>query len=685
MKNPITLKLKNGEPYSCGDPFILRFNGKYYLYPSCEIDDEGIRVFISDDLVNYQEYGYVVKNPILKNAYAPEVIYHDGVFYMCTSPGGNGHYFLKSSSPTGPFSLISENLHSMIDGSFVHDKDFNLKFIRADHNGICMLDFDEDKVKLTNRKYILPQISRGWTEGPSIFYRYPYYYATYCGNFLVSTAYRVKYATSLNIDDDYHVADEPLIISTKKNYSALGHNSVVLGPNLDQYYAAYHVLENKKNRVFRYLGIDNIYFNGRMMAVNPSNMIKPKPPRPLIEDDLEHSMNNFYLEKDLVLSKLSTDEAFTAEFNFKGENKIIIKNQNEKFTLIDYSKKGLSIYDDNGQKIFFKALSMNCLNFHTIRIVNADNLLIYFDNVYIGGCNKIKKGKIGYVYKQNLYYTAFTNHVNGSSNSKMRINIPGNLLINEMDINKIDNKEYYVTLSKPLNFYLKSSSTKYYYLFGNIDVLEDVEMLINSKSDSQVVIIHQEDNEYTFRNRFLCKLLIEKDDHLTITLIKGKIKIKNLLVKELIDNERLIKNIVKIDKRYIFTHPSKIASIDFVIKKFDDNSLFGLIFNASNYSTHSSNQHPRFMGYIVGLRNDLLVVEHCQYETQRVYDKPIPIKVNEKYTLKMKINDDVINVFINDELMFVTTLPYQDTMGLSGIYNAKNVILSNYIQEDFYE
>ena len=92
MKNPYQIKLKDNSIYSIGDPFILRYNGRYYLYPSGLYEEEGIRCFVSNDLIHFEDKGFVVEDKILKCAYAPEVIYHDGNFYLCTSPLGNGHY-----------------------------------------------------------------------------------------------------------------------------------------------------------------------------------------------------------------------------------------------------------------------------------------------------------------------------------------------------------------------------------------------------------------------------------------------------------------------------------------------------------------------------------------------------------------------------------------------------------------
>ena len=127
MKNPVLITLNNGNHVEIGDPFILRHNGKYYLYPSTCDEVEGIRCFVSEDLIHFEEYGLVAKSPILKHAYAPEVIYKDGEFIMATSPRGQGHYLLKSNSPLGPFYFVTENVQNMIDGGFVNDKNNQLK------------------------------------------------------------------------------------------------------------------------------------------------------------------------------------------------------------------------------------------------------------------------------------------------------------------------------------------------------------------------------------------------------------------------------------------------------------------------------------------------------------------------------------------------------------------------------
>ena len=59
--------------------------------------------------------------PASQTPFAPEVIYFNGMFYMISSPSGNGHYVFESESPEGPFSAISGNIGKSIDGSYFID------------------------------------------------------------------------------------------------------------------------------------------------------------------------------------------------------------------------------------------------------------------------------------------------------------------------------------------------------------------------------------------------------------------------------------------------------------------------------------------------------------------------------------------------------------------------------------
>ena len=72
------------------DPFVLRFNGRYYAYATSpvRVTEAGQPVFpilSSTDLVHWMEQGHALRAldcPGLDAYWAPEVAYHNGRFYL---------------------------------------------------------------------------------------------------------------------------------------------------------------------------------------------------------------------------------------------------------------------------------------------------------------------------------------------------------------------------------------------------------------------------------------------------------------------------------------------------------------------------------------------------------------------------------------------------------------------------
>jgi xylan 1,4-beta-xylosidase len=100
--NPMTLP-SEWASYGIGDPYVMKYNGVFYLYVSTANGQTGVKCYSSTDTVNWTYAGMCSTDAITYQAYAPEVVYWNGTFYMYTSPNGGGHYVLTSSSPTGPF------------------------------------------------------------------------------------------------------------------------------------------------------------------------------------------------------------------------------------------------------------------------------------------------------------------------------------------------------------------------------------------------------------------------------------------------------------------------------------------------------------------------------------------------------------------------------------------------------
>lgn len=125
--NYIELYDGDGDIYDIGDPYVFRFNGKYYLYTSLNGNKKysgKIPCWESDNMVDWKWSGWAYDpNSTSQSsetyiAFAPEIVYYKGWFYMCESRRGQGHYFFRSATPNGPFTLISDNLGMGIDGSF---------------------------------------------------------------------------------------------------------------------------------------------------------------------------------------------------------------------------------------------------------------------------------------------------------------------------------------------------------------------------------------------------------------------------------------------------------------------------------------------------------------------------------------------------------------------------------------
>ncbi|MDR0832311.1 MAG: family 43 glycosylhydrolase, partial [Bacillales bacterium] len=245
--------------YGIGDPFVMRFNGTYYLYASTLDSENGIRAWHSADLINWSKVqaeglpeGYVVSldDYTSRAAYAPEVYYYNGTFYLYTSPGGSGHYVYTATAPEGPFIRATDNFGLSIDGSVLIDDDEQMYFTRANSGDIRIHRMD-DMLSVRSASLALDNTNLGgWTEGSYILKRDGYYYLTYTGNHVASDGYRVSYSYSQanNIYDrnafTYGV-DLPILLNTTDvDVKGVGHSSTVLGPDLDSHYIVYHNLNN---------------------------------------------------------------------------------------------------------------------------------------------------------------------------------------------------------------------------------------------------------------------------------------------------------------------------------------------------------------------------------------------------------------------------------------------------------
>ena len=429
--------------YGIGDPFVMKHNGKYYMYPSSSTAENGVtgvKVFSSDDLVNWTYEGFALEAVEADRAYAPEVLYYNGWFLMCQSgsaevdgviKGGQGHYIYKSQSPLGPFELMTEDFDFGIDGSLWIDDNGELFFLYAYKSSIRIIPMDMENmrpVSVANSHKVLnatlPGGTNKWVEGPGLFRRGDYLYLTYSGNRVTEDTYRVGYSYLIGsnpmTEDFIQPEDNVLMLKTgPDNFRGLGHNSNVIGPNLDSWYAAYHNLLGVDGPQRRYM-LDQLVTNGAQVLANgPTYWSMPVPERPDLE--ICNVESGWF-------SEVNSESVYTVEFNFIPADCGIsmmafgyVDEENFRMVTWDDSEKVLSVISIvDGEQTVLGSATVDFLMsevLHTVRIEQGGNrLLVYIDtmrkiDVAVSGV----AGQIGVAGDAQWQYLALSNDALGTS------------------------------------------------------------------------------------------------------------------------------------------------------------------------------------------------------------------------------------------------------------------------------
>lgn len=431
--------------YGIGDPFVMRYNGMYYLYVSTLDSEIGVRGYKSADLVNWTpmtgtglKNGYVSQDTVTLAAYAPEVYYLNGTFYMYTSPGGAGHYVLTASSPEGPFEKATENFGMNIDGSVFIDDDEQMYFTcsgSGDNPGILMAPM-ADMLTIDEGTKLNGVSLGGWTEGPYMLKRDGVYYLTYTGNHVASDGYRIAYATASDISGNYRMAftaaqNNPIALETETELKGIGHSSTVMGPDMDSHYLVYHYL-NSSGGPNRSLGIDRLTFNGTMMSVAPTLEKSVTPTLPAFYATGSDE-EKFDASESLLLSRTSAAANFTAEYNLTGASSSTyvfgyVDASNYMDVTVDFTAKTVKLNKTESGTTTEVASGELKHDFaadklHTVRVAARDGKVdVVFDNMtkIDNATLTVPAGKIGYksVGDATVGYTAYSNVAMGMSDEQ---------------------------------------------------------------------------------------------------------------------------------------------------------------------------------------------------------------------------------------------------------------------------
>lgn len=240
------------------DPFILTYEGKYYLYSTNSVET-GFKVYESEDLATWKDKGLCLQkgnenSPVGSGGFwAPEVYRIDGRFYMFYVTEENIGVAV-SDSPLGPFTKYSDGVlfkgSNAIDPHLFIDDDgqmylYYVKFGGGNH--IYGAKFDLETCGISEEKHLL-SVSEPWetvqgnvAEGPFILKHNGVYYLTYSANDFRSQGYAVGCATSSSPLGDFKKCEYNPILSKNELIKAVGtgHHSFFTANN-GEFMIVYH-------------------------------------------------------------------------------------------------------------------------------------------------------------------------------------------------------------------------------------------------------------------------------------------------------------------------------------------------------------------------------------------------------------------------------------------------------------
>lgn len=186
------------------DPSVCRKGDTYYLVNSTFSFYPGVPLFMSKDLVNWQQLGHVLNSseqlqlgtqPVSGGIFAPAISYNEKnkTFYMVTTNVGKGNFYVKSKDPQQGWSQpIPLPQVDGIDPSFFFDKNGKAYLVHNGkpataqrYEGECSIWLHEFDVKGDSLVGAPCELVRGgthvdaqpiWIEGPHLFRHGKYYY-----------------------------------------------------------------------------------------------------------------------------------------------------------------------------------------------------------------------------------------------------------------------------------------------------------------------------------------------------------------------------------------------------------------------------------------------------------------------------------------------------------------------------
>ncbi len=247
------------------DPYILLYDGTYYLYAT-NAPTQGYKVFRSDDLIHWEDCGFCLKCEDVKGEikeengrvfgfWAPEVIHYHGKFYMIYTV--NIHLGVAvSDSPLGPFVQREKKWifeKNAIDGHFFVDDDDTVYLIyrcrKTNRIAGVKMNPDMNSVDQSTDTLLLSPGEFPWehtipnqmtAEGPYLLKHKGKYYLSYSANDYRNIDYAIGYAVSDHPLGEYKKYDGNPILKRSETVYGTGHHSFTTSKDGKQLVCVYH-------------------------------------------------------------------------------------------------------------------------------------------------------------------------------------------------------------------------------------------------------------------------------------------------------------------------------------------------------------------------------------------------------------------------------------------------------------
>jgi GH43 family beta-xylosidase len=265
----------------CADPELMKYQNRFYAYCTYTPDFpqmvNGIRLYTSADLVNWQDQGYVLKNEDSwgeSRFWAPDIVERDGTFYLYYAVDER-IAVAQADSPMGPFRQVVQQPMMpdsiKIDAYVFEDDDgkryfYYVSFDNGNHIWGAELNDDMMTIKPdTRKKLISPE--EPWethmanvAEGAVIIKREDTYYLTYSGSHFESPHYSVGYATAKHPLGPWTKYENNPIMKSTSYAHGTAHHSIVESPDGSELFIVYHQHNDLQTTEPRQMAIDRLQF-----------------------------------------------------------------------------------------------------------------------------------------------------------------------------------------------------------------------------------------------------------------------------------------------------------------------------------------------------------------------------------------------------------------------------------------